>query len=99
MICTWSEPRKRKLESTASRAPLPSARVVMTEATPMMTPKAVSAERRVLAAIPFSAVSRVLLSDISHLLCQHQPIAHMDDAAGITGAVRIVGDHEQGMAL
>src|SRR5262245_5989054 len=47
------------------RAPLPSASMAITEATPMMMPSMVRAARNLFAAIPPNAVRMVLINDIS----------------------------------
>src|SRR6185503_7191722 len=75
--------------STAARAPLPSASMAITEATPMTTPSMVSAARNLLAETLRNAVRRRSVSDIGINLGQ-KAVAHGVDAAGITCHVHIM---------
>src|SRR5689334_15478321 len=65
--------------SMAARAPEERAIIAITEATPMMTPRAVRAERTALRRRAIRAMRRVLAISISHL---HGRRRHGGDLAG-----------------
>src|SRR5262245_23679407 len=94
------EPSEVIERSTCACAPEPSATMATTEATPMMTPNAVSAER-----IGFACSARAALamrSDVRIMACapfigliRHDvAIAHLDGAPGGGGDVMVVGDDD-----
>src|SRR5688572_17809340 len=94
--------------SMAARAPEPSAIMAMTEATPMITPRAVNAERTMLRRMARSARRRMLVISMSapnrrrvaaaplrhRAILHHLAVAEGDHTLGVIGDVGLVGDDE-----
>src|SRR5689334_2889009 len=93
-----SDPRKRKLCSTAARAPLPSASIAITAATPITTPSIVSTARSLFAVTPRMALAIKSSGDIVDPIYD-LPIAHRQGALGVRGNTGIMRHHDNGAPL
>src|ERR1051325_5742078 len=71
----------------------------MTDATPMMMPKVVSAVLKRLLTMPRQAVNSVLSSDMD-LLCVHDfTILHMQNPTSVRCYIRVVCHHQKGVSF
>src|SRR5688500_5739498 len=99
LIWILSDPRKRKLSSTAARAPLPSASIAITAATPITTPSIVRTARSLFAVTPRTALLRRSSSDMAAVLIHDLAVAHREDALCVCRDVCIMCHNDDGASF